>query len=60
MASLDEAQQAILDLIAEVAATKSETTRPLDVASTHKGQGETILKLAEARAWLKDPAQPHG
>jgi hypothetical protein len=60
MATMDEAQQAILDLIAQVASTESETTRTTDVLSTHKTQGEAILKLAESHAWLNNPAQPHG
>jgi hypothetical protein len=59
MASLDETQQTILDLIAEVASTKPDTGQTGERLATHKGQAEAILKLAEALAWVRDPGQSH-
>jgi len=59
VATLDEAQQSILDLIVETAETKPTSGQPDSRNGVHKAQGEAILKLAEAYAWLESPRQSH-
>lgn len=57
MAKTDEVEQALLDKITEtIAAVRS----PSSAGSHSANDALTVLRLAEAWAWLNRPAQPHG
>jgi hypothetical protein len=53
VATNKDAEQAVLDLIVETAGSRAGTGG--SSAADQRAQSETILRLAEAYAWLHNP-----